>query len=68
MNTMEIYEVIPITFDGPSHVVVAECESDARFMMVKLFDQRAPKYSYTIHDFEAEEIDPNSFPTATIIV
>lgn len=65
---MEIYEVIPVTFDGPSHVVITETEGDAKIMMVKLFDQRAPKYSYTISDFEAEAIDPNSFPTATIIV
>lgn len=31
---MEIYEVIPVTFDGPSHVVIAETEGDAKIMMV----------------------------------
>ncbi|WP_270648681.1 hypothetical protein [Limosilactobacillus mucosae] len=36
---MEIYEVIPVTFDGPSHVVVAENEAKAIKLVVDYFNQ-----------------------------
>lgn len=68
MNTMEIYEVMPTTFDGLSHVVVAENETKAIKLVVDYLNQNQTQFTHHASEFTANAIQPDSIPEATIIV
>lgn len=65
---MEIYEVMPMTFDGPSHVVIAENEADAIKLVVDYLNQNQTRFTHRASEFLANAIHPDSMPEPTIIV
>ncbi len=65
---MEIYEVMPTTFDGLSHVVVAKNETDAIKLVVDFLNQNQTQLTHHASEFAANAIHPDSMPEPTIIV
>lgn len=68
MIEMEIYEVIPTTFVGPSHVVVAKNKIDAIKLVVDYLNQNQTQFTHRASEFLANAIHPDSMPEPTIIV
>lgn len=65
---MEIYEVMPMTFVGSSHVVVAKNEADAVKLVVDYLNQNQTAIAHYASEFSANAIHPDSIPEPTIIV
>lgn len=65
---MEIYEVMPTTFDDLSHVVVAKNEADAIKLVVDYLNQNQTQLTHHASDFSVNAIHPDSIPEPAIIV
>lgn len=64
---MKIYEVFTEVLYGPSHVVVANNESEAIEMMINYLNQSPTHHEYKPSDFYAGVIDTDNLWEPTII-
>lgn len=64
---MKIYEVFTEVLHGPSHVVVANNESEAIEMTINYLNQSPTHHVYNPSDFYANVIDADNLLEPTII-